>query len=142
MIAGPGIPHRTVHGVTINTDWAATIADIAGAQPAWQGDGRSLLPVTRHPRALDDRAVLFETFPNPRAPAYKGVRTARYLYTVQDDGEGEQLYDYAVDPWELEGKQADPTYARVKAVLTGTLNRLKDCKGRSCEVEVRVPSPG
>jgi N-acetylglucosamine-6-sulfatase len=142
MIAGPGIPHRTVHGVTINPDWAATIADLTGARPALPGDGRSLLPVTSHPNALDDRAVLFETFPNPRAPAYKGVRTARYLYTVQDDGEGEQLYDYAVDPWELSSKQADPAYTRVKVALIGALNRLEDCKGRSCEVKVRVPRPG
>ena len=62
--------------------------------------------------------------------------------TVQDDGEGEQLNDYAFDPWELESKQSNPAYARVKAVLIGALNRLKDCKGRGCEVKVRVPSPG
>jgi hypothetical protein len=26
--------------------------------------------------------------------------------------------------------------------LIGALNRLEDCKGRSCEVKVRVPRPG
>jgi hypothetical protein len=33
----------------------------------------------------------------------------------QDDGESGQRYDYAADPWELESKQADPAYTRVKA---------------------------
>jgi N-acetylglucosamine-6-sulfatase len=142
MIAGPGIPHRTVHGVTINTDWAATIEDLTGAKPALPADGRSLVPVARRAGLLDDRAVLFETFPNPRAPAYKGVRTRRYMYSVQDDGAGEQLFDYAVDPWELESKAGDPAYARVKATLIGALNRLEDCKGRDCELKVKVPTPG
>jgi arylsulfatase A-like enzyme len=141
LMAGPGIPHGVVHGVTINTDWAATIEDLTGAKPALPADGRSLVPVARNPALLDDRAVLFETFPNPRAPAYKGVRTKRYMYSIQDDGTGEQLFDYAIDPWELDSKANDPAYARVKATLIGATNRLKDCKGRDCEVKVRAPNP-
>jgi N-acetylglucosamine-6-sulfatase len=142
MMAGPGIPHGTVHGVTINADWAATIEQLTGAKSKLPVDGRSLVPVTKDPSLLDDRAVLFETFPNPRAPAYKGVRTQRYMYSVQDDGTGEQLFDYKVDPWELESKHDDPAYARVKASLQGALAKLKNCKGPSCQVKVKVPEPG
>ena len=66
------------------------------------------MAVARKPSLLDGRGVLLETFENPRgAPPYASIRTERYRYDLQFDGQ-EFLYDIKLDPWELESKHNDP----------------------------------
>lgn len=144
MAAGPDFPAgRTVHGVTVNADLAPTIAAIAGARPKLPQDGRSLLPVARKPSLLDGRGVLLEGFENPRhAPPYTSIRTQRYRYDLQANGE-EGLYDLKLDPWELVSKHNDPRYAAIKAILARKLTQLVPCKGKTCQVNVGpLPAPG
>ena len=97
MIEGPGFPAgRKVEGVTSNADLARTILDIAGAKPkrGFKLDGMSLLKAAGDPKGvLADRGVFIETAPNPRGvPTYIAVRTKRYRYDLQEDGQ-EGLYD-------------------------------------------------
>jgi arylsulfatase A-like enzyme len=144
LIAGPGFPRgRTVRGVVSNADLAPTILDLAGARPLVPQDGRSLARVARRPSLLGRRGVLIKTAPNPRAPAYAAVRTARYRYEAFADGSIEGLYDLRVDPYETRSRHDDPAYARIKAVLAAHLRRLESCRGASCRTRVpALPAPG
>src|SRR4051794_13306834 len=144
MMTGPDIPKgKTINGVAVNADLAETIQSITGAKPKIAQDGRSLVPVLRRPALLDGRGILMETFENPRGVSpYTGIRTERYLYSVQPNGE-EQLIDYKVDPWELESKHADPAYAAIKEILQAKLAKLVACPGSACQVNVgTLPEPG
>lgn len=144
IIAGPGFPkNRKVDGVVSNADLAPTILDLAGAHSSLPEDGISLLKAVHDPkRFLKNRGVLIQTFPNPRAPAYESIRTQRYRYDVQVDGQ-EGLYDLMRDPWELQSLHNDPRYAEIKAILKRRLARLSDCKGESCRKPFGpLPAPG
>jgi arylsulfatase A-like enzyme len=144
MAMGPGFPSgRKIRGVTSNADLAATIVDLANADPKLPQDGMSLLRSARKPSRLKNRGVLIETFDNPRGvPSYKSVRTARYRYDLQEDGQ-EGLYDLKLDPWELESVHDDPRYAAIKSILRAYLEGILDCKGASCRQPVpKLPPPG
>jgi N-acetylglucosamine-6-sulfatase len=147
MIEGPGFPAgRNVEGVTSNADLARTILDIAGAKPkrGFELDGMSLLKAAANPKGvLADRGVFLETAPNPRGvPTYIAVRTKRYRYDLQEDGQ-EGLYDLKKDPWELESVHDEPRYAAIKAILRGAAEDLADCAGASCRKPVPpLPQPG
>ena len=66
---------------------------------------------------------------NPRGvPSYKAIRTKRYRYDLQEDGQ-DGLYDLKLDPRELESVQDDPRYAAIKAILTDALTDLTSCAG-------------
>ena len=144
MAAGPDFPvRRKVSGPVVNADLAPTIEDITGASATLPQDGVSLLRAARKPSRLAGRGILLETFTNPRAaPPYAAIRTERYRYELWSDGQ-EGLYDLKRDPWELQSRQADPRYARIKAILAGALAKLKTCKGKGCRVNVgELPAPG
>jgi len=143
MAAGPDFPDdRTVKGVVINADLAPTIEQITGAEPRLPQDGLSLVRAARRPSTLDGRGVLLETFENPRGVSpYTSIRTRRYRYDLAENG-FEGLFDLKRDPWELESKHDDPRYQEIKAILKRKLAKLRDCKGRSCRVDVgSLPAP-
>jgi arylsulfatase A-like enzyme len=145
IMAGPDFPkNRKVKGVVINADLAETIQTITGARPKIAQDGRSLVPVARKPALLNGRGVLLETFENPRGVSpYVAIRTERYLYSRQPNGEI-GLVDYKRDPWEMQSdKQKDPAYAAIAAKLSAALDQLETCKGKTCQVDVgTLPEPG
>ncbi len=145
IIAGPGFPEgRTVRAPTSNADLASTILDIAGAsdEATLPQDGRSLLPVAKRPKDFQDRAVLIETFDNPRAiPPYASVRTRRYRYDVDVTGRA-NMFDLKRDPWELQSVHDDPRYAAIAAILSAEVQRLKSCSGVDCrKTSVELPAP-
>ncbi|MDX6664804.1 MAG: N-acetylglucosamine-6-sulfatase [Solirubrobacteraceae bacterium] len=144
MASGPDFPkNKVVNGVVVNADLAPTIEQITGAKPRLPQDGTSLIPAARRPSLLNGRGVLLETFPNPRnAPPYTSIRTERYRYDVQADGQ-EELFDLKLDPWELVSKHNDPAYADIKAILIHKLAALVSCQGAGCHVNVgKLPAPG
>ena len=143
MAAGPHFPkNRKVRAPVVNADLAPTIAHITGARPRLAQDGISLVRALRSPSLLDGRAVLLETFENPRGVSpYKAIRTERYRYEVAESG-FEGLYDLKLDPWELESKHSDPRYAAIRKILISKLAKLRNCKGTKCRVDVgTLPSP-
>ncbi|MGH2974938.1 MAG: sulfatase family protein [Solirubrobacterales bacterium] len=133
---GPGIPQgATINPLVTNADLAPTIVDAANANHgSVVMDGRSLLPVVRHPVIDNNRELLVEE------PTYKAIRTERYVYVEYTTGEKE-LYDLQNDPYELQSLQDDPAYASVKAVLAQRLQKLKNCSGATCRVYQPDPSP-
>lgn len=143
MAAGPSFPKgRKVTAPVVNADLAPTIAHIAGAKPKLPQDGVSLVRALRAPSLLDGRAVLLETFANPRGVSpYKAIRTERYRYEISETGFA-GLYDLKRDPWELESRHDDPRYAKIEEILVAKLAKLVNCKGKSCLVDVgTLPEP-
>jgi N-acetylglucosamine-6-sulfatase len=142
---GPGIPKGvTINPLVINADLAPTIVDAANAHPGLTMDGRSLLPVVRHPAIDKNRELLIEEPGRSpgfrRGPRFEAIRTQRYMYVKYSTGEKE-LYRLKRDPFELHSLQNYPAYASIKATLATRLRKLKSCAGRSCRVYQSDPSP-
>jgi hypothetical protein len=98
--------------------------------------------VVRRPKDFQDRAVLIETFENPRAiPPYASVRTRRYRFDVNVLGQA-NMFDLKRDPWELQSVHDDPRYAAIAAILEAEVQRLKTCSGAACRKSaVELPAP-
>ncbi len=145
LIRGPGIPAgETSDALAGNIDLAPTIAQVAGAKPTLSTDGNSLLSFARNPNRSSDRALLLESLVRDRSTyygyPYAAVRSGHLLYVEYETGD-EELYNLVRDPHELESVAGEPDYADRQAALAAALERLRDCRGRECEVQVR-PSEG
>ncbi|MDW5596944.1 sulfatase [Conexibacter stalactiti] len=120
LIRGPGLAAGArTRALVSNIDLAPTILELARAAPGRRLDGRSLLPFARDPRKRATRPLLLES----GRPAYRAVRTDRWLYVRYGSGERE-LYDLHRDPHELRSLHADPRLVRTRAKLSATLRRL------------------
>jgi N-acetylglucosamine-6-sulfatase len=71
-----------------------------------------------------------------RAPAYRAIRTDRYLYVRYAGRAGSELYDMALDPLQLKSREHDPRYRFVKAWLATRLKALQPCAGPACSVDI------
>ncbi len=67
-----------------------------------------------------------------RAPAYRAIRTDRYLFVAYTKG-GAELYDMQRDPLQLRSVAKDPRYRLVKPALLARLKALETCAGASCD---------
>jgi N-acetylglucosamine-6-sulfatase len=135
-IAGPGFrPGAKSDAFVTNLDIAPTIARIAGASTDGASiDGRPIQDILADPHLGRERFLpLF--VPNV-VPKGEGVKTWRYKYIRYRDG-AEELYDLAVDPYELGNKADDPKYERIKGEMQQLMQRAVKCKGAGCQ----VPAP-
>jgi arylsulfatase A-like enzyme len=145
MVRGPGVPAgATREHLVINSDFAPTIADLAGAPIPAFVDGRSFAPLLgatppppsnwRH-RFLQEGWMDHETETNPdipKVPTHQGVHTQRYMYVEYNTGEKE-LYDLSADPYQLSSLPRtgnESTYSE----LGSRLAKLRDCVGEACRV--------
>jgi arylsulfatase A-like enzyme len=72
---------------------------------------------------------------------YQAIRTDRYVLAQWITGELE-LYDLAVDPYEISSKHLDPRYARTLLSLTIALTKLRICHSTACRAAIPpVPDP-
>jgi arylsulfatase A-like enzyme len=148
LIRGPRIPRgRTTKALVGNVDIAPTILEATPARPPRPLDGRSILPFARDPSLRSLRPLLHETGGNgargrahpeegarglqPRVPAWRAVRTSRWLFVDYDGGQRE-LYDLKRDPWQLRSLSGDPRYRVRLRTLRRILADLTRCSGRSC----------
>jgi N-acetylglucosamine-6-sulfatase len=67
------------------------------------------------------------------APPYHAIMTQRYTYVEYHTTGEKELYDRAVDPYELESKHDDPAYADTMAALSQRLHALEGCKADACQ---------
>ncbi len=75
-----------------------------------------------------------------RAPAYRAIRTERYLYVIYATGDSE-LYDMHSDPGQLHSLARSKRYAPVRAWLFQHLFELVRCNGPACRAEIGEPPP-
>jgi arylsulfatase A-like enzyme len=73
-------------------------------------------------------SFLIENFIDFAARPSTAVRTERWKYIETSDTEGvvEELYDLAVDPYELENLAFDPTYQVPRTLLARRLAELRE----------------
>jgi N-acetylglucosamine-6-sulfatase len=133
FVRGPGAaPGSTIEKLTLNTDFAPTIAELAGIE--FLTDGRSLAPLLRGEDPPWRSVVLLEKFGGGE---YKGVRTETHKYVEYSDGPKE-LYDLEADPYELDSlhESADPS---LLGDLKTKLDVLKNCSNKGCQEAEDVP---
>jgi N-acetylglucosamine-6-sulfatase len=136
VVRGPGIPENATRSQLVNNlDVPATIEQLAGVTPGIAPDGHTLSPLFADADAPWRSALLIEGSDDQsaRARRYVAVRTATKKYVHRTDG-SEELYDLAADPYELQDKAGDASYAGDLAALRDIQDRLKSCAGPSCWV--------
>ena len=73
------------------------------------------------------------------APAYKAIRTDRYLYVLYANGQTE-LYDMLYDPAQVRSLAADRRFKPVRKYLFNALVSLATCAGAGCRADL-PPEP-
>jgi N-acetylglucosamine-6-sulfatase len=142
----------------MNTDWAATIVDYAGAMPGRTLDGRSLRPQVEGTAGATGRRSTLVELPSDGGPApdqypflmirskdpaltldASGRKVLVYAQTYDDLGAtliAEELYDLDIDPGQVTSlhKSRDQKRVDQKAALSARLMQLKSCTGDGCRV--------
>lgn len=145
IIRGPGVPRsETREHLTVSTDLAPTIADLAGATVPSFVDGRSLRPLlqaTPLPRGSWRQAILNQYVANsqPEFLDYTAIRTDQYVYIEYANGVDTELYDLRADPFQLTSLHADPARDGLVRYLASRLAALKTCAAASCRTEENRP---
>ncbi|HLF26237.1 MAG TPA: sulfatase-like hydrolase/transferase [Anaerolineae bacterium] len=119
-ITAPRVESRLV----ANVDIAPTIYEIAGLSSPTTMDGRSLLPLLEQDTVVWRDSLLIEGW---AAYPYMAVRTHQYLY-IETDGDIEELYDSANDPYQLQNQYTNPAYAslvnELHTILSGYRSQI------------------
>jgi N-acetylglucosamine-6-sulfatase len=135
LVRGPGVPAGVkTEKLAVNTDFAPTFADLAGAE--FPADGRSLVPaLTGNQDPSWRTSVLLERLPTQRG--YQAVRTDTHKYVEYNNGEKE-LYDLQADPYELDNiyESADPSLVED---LKARLDALRSCSEDTCREAEDAP---
>ena len=135
LVRGPGVPAGVkTEKLAVNTDFAPTFADLAGAE--FPADGRSLVPVLAGNQDPSWRtSILLERLPSQRG--YQAIRTETHKYVEYNNGEKE-LYDLMADPYELKSlhETADPALLED---LKARLEALKSCSEEGCQEAEDAP---
>jgi arylsulfatase A-like enzyme len=164
LVRGPVVPAgRTTNAVTLNVDFAPTIAELGGATLGTVADGRSLVPLLGGgpTPAGWRRAAFIEQFTfveQPQGsygilepseteaedgpvehPYHIGLRTPTYKYVEYADQE-RMYYDLVKDPGETQNlaKRMDPAFlGRLSAIV----HALSTCAGDACRQLEAQPMP-
>jgi len=135
VIRGPGIPRRFRDPRPVaNVDVVPTILDATDVSPFRTLDGRSLLALAEDPDVWWGRDLLIENGNGANnVPAYRAIRTSRFVY-AQHLSTGEfELYDLRRDPYQLRSVDGGTRYEAVQRDLAARLRLLKSCAGRGCQ---------
>ena len=106
------------------------------------GSCKSLSRAAKGVRNLDQEpAAQTATATVTKAPAYRAIRTSRYLFVRYSTGDTE-LYDMKLDPQQLRSRHRSPRYRRVRRRLSRLLGKLASCRGAACARSVgRIGGP-
>ena len=130
IVVGPGVPRGAVADAPVSLlDLAATFFDYAAVSAVGPIHSRSLRPLIEDPTNSRDFA-LSEWRLNPSRSGIgldlRTVRTTTHRLSVDlMSGDGE-LYDFTVDPYELENRWDEPRSQRVRAELMDMLRSRPD----------------
>jgi arylsulfatase A-like enzyme len=145
VIRGPSVPAGEIRTQMVsNLDVTATVAELAGATAGRPPDGRSLVPLLTSNDPPWRTAMLLEgddVLPEGKDIVYgyySAVRTPDYNYAEHvNDKEvytGNEFYDLAADPYEVDSRPDDPNYQQVIDQLKPLLASLRSCQGDTCWV--------
>jgi arylsulfatase A-like enzyme len=142
----PGAAAGRTAALVVNNDLAATVVDLAGAQPDIALDGRSLLPLYTDPQPagwrkrvlveyLDfvgrpDSSILQQFFALRTAPTDPYAPNA--LAVFWNNG-SQELYALDQDPAQLTNLASDPQAQQTLAYLKDWVDRLRYCAGLTCQ---------
>jgi iduronate 2-sulfatase len=145
VIGGSGVSAagRACLRTVEHLDIYPTLTELCGLQGAPSNlHGKSLAPLLADPNADWGRPAISQVFRPPYLYRMMGdrngppdgvmgysLRTERYRYTFWKEGsEGEELYDYEVDPRELRNLANESSMANLKATFRARLERI--CRER------------
>jgi arylsulfatase A-like enzyme len=119
---------RTDPRLVLNIDLASTITQLAGTTPALPQDGRSLVPLLQGAKPVWRNSFVVEylggnLLRHGGPPPYRALRTKRYMYVEYLNG-WRELYDLALDPWQLENRARDASQRSTRQVLARRLETL------------------
>lgn len=127
IVRGSGIPEGETRNQLVSmVDLPSTICVLAGCTPGVTQEGGSLLPIIADSGAPWRSSLLVE-----RHQLWHAVRHGSLKYIRYGDG-AEELYDLAVDPWEIANEANNPAFAAELADMQSRLDILKNCSGSSC----------
>ncbi len=126
-----------------------TGANLTGGEAIEAGDAAStaaLKPGLKQKRGVSDleQEPIARIARKIKAPAYRAIRTPRYLFVRYRGRGGVELYDMLSDPKQLRSRHADPRYLFIKRWLQSWLAVLETCAGNACAVETGpepLPAP-
>lgn len=114
---------RADDALALNIDLAPTLAELAGAEPPIDRDGRSLVRTLDGTERDPPETFHFESFAGTRF-SFVGIREARWKFSEYAITGERELYDLLEDPYELENLASDPDQAaRVQAFRERILER-------------------
>jgi N-acetylglucosamine-6-sulfatase len=132
LIRGPGFPAGAVVAQpTANIDLAPTITQATGTTPGRTADGVSLTNFVTNPAYGVHRSIITENGPLLNRRTYKGIRDDHFIYIAWGTGEKE-LYDLAVDPFEMNNLANVPARQLQVLSLDSKLRGLQSCVGAAC----------
>ena len=147
VMRGPDLPAgEQRRQIVAMVDVAPTIADITGAKPLVEMDGRTMVPAAIDDASQRDRGLLVQAGSRAEDEAkawrWRGVRTKRYSLVRWRRPRFVELYDRRSDPYQLTNVATDPGYRAVRRALARYLDGLEDCDGRECRRPVPpLPRP-
>jgi N-acetylglucosamine-6-sulfatase len=111
-------------------------AGVARARAAKAGlaGRRGVKGLDQEPNAIKSQSVV------RRAPAYRAIRTDRYLFVLYSNGQAE-LYDMKGDPAQLRSLVGNKRFRYVRRWLFDHLIALSGCAGASCRIELGPEPP-
>ncbi len=116
--------------MVLNIDIPPTLAELAGAKLPQKMQGTSLVPLLKREGTRWRKSFLYEYFQEEYAPGFVtvvGVRTNRYKYieSLRQTGDINELYDLKTDPGEMNNLINDPGYRSVRSEMIRELQKLK-----------------
>lgn len=130
IVRGPGVSEgRTAEEFVQNTDFAPTVAELAGAPAPAFVDGTSMVPLLSGDSRVPWRNVAY--FEGRSDHSFAGITTDKGEHYVEWESGFRELYDLNVDPHQLDNLAGRRPNKR-DATLQDRLADLKACKRESC----------
>jgi arylsulfatase A-like enzyme len=130
IVKWPGVTNKKVvtNSMVQNLDFAETILDMAGLPIPSDMQGKSLVPVLKGKQKGNVHDALYYHFyenQEHKVAKHIGVRTDRYKLIYFYENNEWELYDLQKDKMEMHNVYNDPSYSKVKEMMTKKLEELK-----------------